>query len=153
MMPRNVCDKAFTVRFPDRSEWRDGFQPDRKVGLIWYTDGSKRNKGTGAGMYGYGTRMTLSFSLRKYTAVFQAEFYVIMPCTVENLDRNICNLSDGQAAIKAFDNYQINSKLRVVWDCRQSLAKVAERNRVHLIWVPSHEGTEGNETANQLAKL
>jgi hypothetical protein len=51
MLPRYVYEKSFTVRFPDRSEWRDGFKPDRKGGLIWYTDGSKTNKGTGVGVY------------------------------------------------------------------------------------------------------
>jgi hypothetical protein len=46
MIPRHVCDKPFTVRFPDRSEWEDGFQPNRKR---WYTDGSKTNMGNGVG--------------------------------------------------------------------------------------------------------
>jgi hypothetical protein len=41
MIPRYVYDKPFTIRFPDRSEWKKGFQPDSKGGLIWYTDGSK----------------------------------------------------------------------------------------------------------------
>jgi hypothetical protein len=41
MIPRHVYDKPFTIRFPDRSEWKKGFQPDRKDGLIWYSDCSK----------------------------------------------------------------------------------------------------------------
>jgi hypothetical protein len=44
MIPRHVYDKPFTVRFPDRSEWKKGFQTDKKGGLIWYTDGSKTKK-------------------------------------------------------------------------------------------------------------
>jgi hypothetical protein len=100
--------------------------------------------------------MKHSFSLGKYTTVFQAEVYTIMACTLENLDRNYRNrniyiLSDSQAAIKALDSYQINSKL--VWDCHQSLIQLVEHNRVQLIWVPGHGGIEGNEVANQLAKL
>jgi hypothetical protein len=63
MILRHVYDKPFTIRFPDRSEWKEGFQPYRKEGLIWYTDGSKTNKGTGAGVYCYGTGQKLSFSL------------------------------------------------------------------------------------------
>jgi hypothetical protein len=63
MIPRHVYDKPFMIIFPDRSQWKEGFQPDRKGGLIWYTDGSKTNKGTGAGVYCYGTRRKLSFSL------------------------------------------------------------------------------------------
>jgi hypothetical protein len=50
MIPRNVYEKSFTNRFPDRSEWEKGFEPDKRGGLIWYTDGSKTNKGTGAGV-------------------------------------------------------------------------------------------------------
>jgi hypothetical protein len=63
MIPRHVYDKPFMNEFPDRSKWKDGLQPDRKGGLIWYTDGSKTNKGTGAGVYYYGTRRKLTFSL------------------------------------------------------------------------------------------
>jgi hypothetical protein len=48
MILRHVYKKSFTVRFPDRSEWKDEFRPDTKGELIWYTDGSKTNKGTGA---------------------------------------------------------------------------------------------------------
>jgi ribonuclease HI len=64
--------------------------------------------------------------------------------------RNICILSDSQAAIKALDSYQINSKL--VWDCHQCLVKLAEQNRIQLVWVPGHMGIDGNETADQLAR-
>jgi hypothetical protein len=39
------------IRFPDRNEWNRGFQPDKKEGLIWYTDGSETGKGTRAGVY------------------------------------------------------------------------------------------------------
>jgi hypothetical protein len=44
MILRYVYEKPFTVRLPDRSEWEEGFQPDRKGGLISYTDVSKTNK-------------------------------------------------------------------------------------------------------------
>jgi hypothetical protein len=70
---RHVYDKPFMIRFPDRSEWKQGFQPERKRGLIWYTDGSKTKKGTGAGVYCHGTRWKLTFSLGQYTIVFHEE--------------------------------------------------------------------------------
>jgi hypothetical protein len=49
MIPRHVYDKPFIVRFSDRSEWKDRFHPNREGGLVWYTDVSKTNEGTGAG--------------------------------------------------------------------------------------------------------
>jgi hypothetical protein len=99
-------------------------------------------------VYCDGTSRKLSFSLGQYTTIFKA-------CAVENLDRNYRNrniyiLSDSQAAIKAPGRHEITSKL--VWDCHQSLIQLAEHNRVQLIWVPGHEGTDGNETADQLAR-
>jgi hypothetical protein len=77
MISRYVYDKSFIVIFPDRRERRYGVQPDRKGGINWYIDGCKTNKGTGAGVYGYGTRWKLSFSLGKYAPVFLAELYAI----------------------------------------------------------------------------
>jgi hypothetical protein len=53
MILRHVCDKPFTVWFPDISEQKDGVQPNREGGLISYMDGFKANKGTETG---YGTR-------------------------------------------------------------------------------------------------
>jgi ribonuclease HI len=106
-------------------------------------------------VYCYGTRQKLSFSTGQYTTVFQAEVYAIKACTVENLDRNYKNrnthiLSDSQAAIKALGKHQTTSKLD--WDCHQSLIQLAKHNRLQLIQLPSHEGTAGNETADQLAR-
>ena len=50
--------------------------------------------------------------------------------------RNIYALSNNQLTIKALNNFQINSKL--VWDCHNSLIKLAKHKRVQLIWVPGH---------------
>jgi hypothetical protein len=44
MIPSHVYDKPFMIRFPDRSEWKERFHPDRKGRLIWYTDVSKTIK-------------------------------------------------------------------------------------------------------------
>jgi hypothetical protein len=61
MIPKHVYEKPFTIRFPDRSEWKRGFQPDRNGGLIWFTDGSKTEKGTGAAVFCHGTRRKLVY--------------------------------------------------------------------------------------------
>jgi hypothetical protein len=65
MIPRHASDKSLTIRLPDRNQWKDGLWTDRKGGLIWYTDGSKPNKGTGAVVCAYGTRWAFSNSSQK----------------------------------------------------------------------------------------
>jgi hypothetical protein len=35
-----------------------------------------------------------------------------------------------------FDSFKIYSKL--VWDCHQSLVKLAKHKRIQLVWVPGH---------------
>jgi hypothetical protein len=30
MVPRNMYEKSFTIRLPDRSEWKRGFEPDKR---------------------------------------------------------------------------------------------------------------------------
>jgi hypothetical protein len=75
---------------------------------------------------------------------------------IENLgrnckSRNVYILSNSQTVIKALSSYWITSKL--VSNSYQSLMQVAEHNRVQLIWEPGHLGIDGNDMADQLAKL
>ena len=63
---------------------------------------------------------------------------------------NIYILSDSQTAIKARNNFQTDST--PVWDCHQSLLKLAEHNRVQLVWVLGDIGIAGNAVADQLAR-
>jgi ribonuclease HI len=155
MTPRYVLHKPFKVPLSSKHKWQNRFNPDNKGGLVWYMDGSKTNEGTPAGVYKWGSRRGHSFSLGLHITVFQEEIYAIKACTMENIEkcykgRNICILSDSQADIKVLNNFEINSKL--VWDCHQSLMRLAEHNRVQLIWVPGHMEIYGNEMADQLTR-
>jgi hypothetical protein len=138
MIPRYVYDKPFTFTFPDRGEWKDRFQSIRKGGLIWYTDGSKTNKNTGAGVYGYGIRRKVSFNFGQYITVFQAEVHAIKACTVKNLGRNyrirnIYIILDSQAAIKATITRSI-----INWFGTANM-QPAKHNRVQMIWMPTKQ--------------
>jgi ribonuclease HI len=132
---------------------KDGrFQPERGA-LVWYTDGSKMKEGVGAGVYGPNCR--ISKPLGKTPSIFQAEVHAIELCASESAKKglrgaNIYILSDSQAALKALAAFKFDSKL--AWECRKSLNQLANHNRVTLMWVPGHEGVEGNEIADQLAR-
>jgi hypothetical protein len=67
MIPMHTFNKPFTTLLPDRSEWGKGMLPFKKGGLIWYTDGSKTNEGTGGGVCSHGIKQSFSFSLGQYT--------------------------------------------------------------------------------------
>jgi hypothetical protein len=61
-----------------------------------------------------GSRRGHSFILGLHTTLFQAERYAIKVCVMENTEkghkgRNIYVLSDGQAAAKARDSFQIHA--------------------------------------------
>jgi hypothetical protein len=73
LLPRYVYQKPFMVKFPEKCEWQNEFNADNKWGLVWYTDGSKTQRGTGVGVYEWGLRRGQSISLELHTTVFQAE--------------------------------------------------------------------------------
>uniref|UniRef100_A0A8D8XN72 RNase H type-1 domain-containing protein n=1 Tax=Cacopsylla melanoneura TaxID=428564 RepID=A0A8D8XN72_9HEMI len=58
--------------------------------------------------------------------------------------------SDSQAALKALSSFKHESKL--TWECLETLKLLARGNQVTLTWVPGHEGHDGNEKADELAK-
>ncbi|KAJ3646564.1 hypothetical protein Zmor_024148 [Zophobas morio] len=48
----------------------------------------------------------------------------------------------------------LNSCIRsgLVWECRQTLRYVTQRNGIELCWIKGHSGNEGNERADETAK-
>ena len=53
----------------------------------WFTDGSRTDSGTGAGIYGVRPNRSFSFPLSKFASVFQTEIYAIIQCACENIRR------------------------------------------------------------------
>jgi len=59
-----------------REDWTRGTgTPPAVKGLVWFTDGSKMEEGTRAGVYGQAVGRRLSFSLGRDVTVFQGEIY------------------------------------------------------------------------------
>jgi hypothetical protein len=80
--------------------------------LVWYTDGSRTDQGTGAKIYMPSLR--LLFSLEKITPVFQAEVFAIFTCVcniqnIPGLKSKVYICSDTQAALKALSAVKVTS--------------------------------------------
>lgn len=146
-------DSPYKVIIPSRQVWESGGPYFRPGSIIFFTDGSKMNVGTGAGITGPG--LNTSIAMGYCPTVFQAEILAILECASTCLERKyrfakICICSDSQAALNALKAFTCQSKL--VWECTRVLNQLASRNEVTLYWVPGHCGIEGNELADELAR-
>ncbi|GBP11128.1 Retrovirus-related Pol polyprotein from type-1 retrotransposable element R1 4 [Eumeta japonica] len=146
--------RNFKVVISDRESWRNDNVVVKQGSQLWFTDGSKLEDGSaGAGIVG--PNFQRAVAMGKTATVFQAEVHAIELCARECLRRNviradICILSDSQAALKALTSYSFRSRL--VWECYEILQALSLRNKLVLVWIPGHEGHEGNERADCLAK-
>ena len=67
------------------------------------------------------------------------------------MDKPITIFSDSQAALRALESWDVNSK--TVRECIEALNDLGTKTRVDLKWIKAHVGHEGNERADSLAKL
>ena len=120
---------CFRVTMLTREDWTLGTgTPPEIKGLVWYTDGSRMKEGTGAGVYGQSLKRRLSFSLGRYTTVFQAEIFAILACVYDIQSQNrpekyISICSDSQAALKALQAVRTTSSL--VHQCQKALNDIS----------------------------
>ena len=120
-----------------------------------YTDGSKVNNSTGAGIFCEKIEIAVSRHLGNFATVFQAEVTAITEASQYLLQKRVKNkdiviLSDSQAALKSLTANTVRQK--TVFECIQILNKLSSDNNLTLKWVPGHVGVRGNERADVLAK-
>jgi hypothetical protein len=85
-IPIYYYSKTFKVII-DQDYWRIKDPKFPEHALIWYTDGSRVDLGTGSGIRGLRPNSSLSFPLGKFATVFQTEIYAILQCACENIRR------------------------------------------------------------------
>jgi ribonuclease HI len=154
IMPKRYnFDIPYEVTIPNRNLWKNAGPDFSDRSMIYYTDGSKKDGSVGIGVYGPATRFHRP--LGSSPSIFQAEVHAIEICARRCLQRrdvrnfHIYILSDSQAALQALNSHIIESRL--VLECQNLLRQLTDRNRVTLMWVPGHQGIEGNEIADKLA--
>ena len=99
---------SYTVAIGERSEWAGVTHELTRQELVWFTDGSKTERGVGAAAWRYGSGFKVVCRLDTHATVFQAVVRAISDCAQAMLDRDckgkpVVIFSDSQAALGALD--------------------------------------------------
>lgn len=100
------------------------------------------------------SQYSLGFHLGIYSTDFQAETFVICRSCENLFPHNIVNLEilrciDSEANIKAIESHFFDSA--VIKACKPKLNVLGNNNKITILWVPAHQGINGNEKADKLA--
>lgn len=144
-----------------REELKSSFYEHKHVSRInIFTDGSKCEKGTGAGIVV--ERMcndnyvhdSYKIKMHSLASVFSAELVAIESAINSvKLTKNtsVTIYSDSKSALQAITNY--DSKNPIVQNIHILLLMISKNNtKIIFCWVPAHCGIKGNELADKAAK-
>jgi len=124
---------------------------------IIYTDGSVSPFSAGYSFYIPELHISFSNNLPSSSSSFSAECYAILEALLFISDlapNNYLIASDSMSCLKSLISNPFNSKLSpLVFQIKSSIHILKQSNHhIQFLWIPSHIGIHGNETADGLAK-
>ncbi|CAD6216505.1 GSCOCG00011344001-RA-CDS, partial [Cotesia congregata] len=93
------------------------------------------------------------FKLPRSYSIFSCEAYAILKSLklIDELKiKNAAIFSDSKSVIEAMKNP--NSTDNIIQECQTCLLYLNKQENIRIIWIPSHQGIEGNEAADREAK-
>jgi hypothetical protein len=104
--------------------------------VIWFTDNSRTDSGTGSGIFGIQPNRSFGFPLGKFATVFQTKIYAILQCARENIrkaykHKRILIFSDSLAALNVLSSPKVTSGL--VSECLDAHSALASLSEVTLM--------------------
>jgi len=119
-----------------------------------FTDGSKMAEKTGCGIITPAESITIR--LPNHTSIYTAELYALLHAldwnTNQENSEDVAVYTDSLSSIQALENlYLTNHPLTVL--IKDKLNDPRRENYAAIIWTPGHRGIQGNEKADEAAKL
>jgi len=157
MSPAFNFEPRYRVTMLTTEEWTKGpGNPPAVKRLVWYADGSRLWRGTGAGVSGQSSGRRLTICLGKYAAVFQAKIHAILACEYEihmdvRPEKYVSICCDSQGALIALQVGKTMSPL--VQQCQKALNNISTQHSVGLFWVPGHSRVCRNELFTSLLDM
>lgn len=134
------------------------FQKELTESVVFYTDGSKVDEGTYVGSAIYSPQLKLHdmYKLPSQASVFTAEAWAIYNALSIALHENLTRvtiISESKSVLDVLSNYRNKTNNYIIFYIRALVEEAKFRNtQILFIWIPSHCGIRGNETADRLAK-
>lgn len=120
-----------------------------------YTDGSKSGGFVGSGVWYPGLSLEAYFPLNGNCSIFAAEALAIVEALELTLLQDYAKVlivSDSKSVLQALNSHPNSRSHPYIFRIRDILLRCRNRNiLVHLLWVPSHMGLDGNDMADGVA--